>query len=672
MEKSLNLFDKEKLDLNHSKSYTELNDSSFQQPISDNDNIDERGRETGIKKFHSFTSNNNNISIKNNLFYYIKTYNIKKIKQILTEDYSQINIINKDGLTPLHFAVLIGNIEAVSLLLKRCANPNILSINEKQTPLHLAYLYKTRNNSEIIKLLLKYNADQNILDIHYKKPNDYLNINIANNKICFNQNSHSSSCSNKIIQSQTTNRNKNNSNSTKKINKINLDDIKTPIKYPCLKKYKEDSYIINDSIEEVLKNEDENNVTQIQNRNLYQEFLKIYYNKIKSKKKLLSPPIKNNYDTDTNRQEILSKKNSPMNSNKISTTTESDYIGCSNKCKKLLFNKKYNNINAIENFSKSCRQKIYNSNKKYYNTDMILPKAKINDFKYNNNKYITKINYFSNFSENINEQKKINLTEVNKQFNKFQEKKFNINNKINNNLLRNWLSEIGLLNYYPNFIFKNINNINFLINKIKHNPKNYNFDYIKQLLNIQKSGHCFRILTKLESDAGLIDNKIKNFFIENQNNDIFRNNNLLISISQDYCLHCCCIKNLKSVKKNDLRFFLIKYDLMNLYSNFVHNGFDNLNFVILQMYSRYVINDDMLINHFHIYDRVQRNILLSALEEELKKINYFLNSKEYDNYSNKDKVKYSNIFFDVNENYKECYKLKFDDVKKNSGDCYIY
>ena len=671
MDNNLNLFNTEELDLNNSQSYTELHISSLQPPISDNDKDDIGERETEIKKYIS--NNNDNDSTKKNIFYFIKINDIKKLEQILKNDFSQTNLTNEDGLTPLHFSVIIGNLEAVNLLLKNNVDPNILSINEKQTPLHLAYLYKTKNSTEIINLLIKYNADQNILDIHLKKPYEYIKTNITNNKIDFNQNSYSSSYSITINQSPSTQRNKNNSNSSKKNNKINLEDIITPIKYPCLKKYKEDSYSINDSLDVILKNEEENNVTQFQNNNIYQEFIKIYNDKINSEKKLTCSTVKNNDTNNSNIdricQEILSKKNSLMNSNKISTATESDCIGYITESKKILINKKNNNINIIENFSDSSKKKN-GCNTEYSTTDIISSKIKLNNLKYNNNKCVTEFNYIDNFSD-IDEKQKINLTEVNEYFNKFQEEKNNLTNKTSSNSLKNWLNQIGLLNYYQNFISNNINDINILINKIKIDQKYNNFDFMRHLLNIQKPGHCLRVLIKLESDAGLIDDKIKNFFIEDQNNDIY-NNNLHISISQNYCFDCCCIKNMKSVKKNDLRFFLTRYDLMNLYSNFVYNGFDNLNFVILQMYSSYIINDEMLINYFHIYDGVQRDILLNAFAAELKKINYFLNSKEYDNYDNKDKIKYSNIFFDVSENYKEYHNWKYEDDRKNNDGCGIF
>ena len=108
---------------------------------------------------------------------------------------------------------------------------------------------------------------------------------------------------------------------------------------------------------------------------------------------------------------------------------------------------------------------------------------------------------------------------------------------------------------------------------------------------------------------------------------------------------------------------------MDLCPNFNHNGFDLINYVILQMYSDNPINDDILENCFHIYNYEKRIIVLKALETEMKKINYFLDSNEYYNSSNKDRIKYENIIFKENEESKYIYEKN---NKKLCNDCLIY
>ena len=90
------------------------------------------------------------------------------------KDKSKINILNKEGISLLHIAIIKGNIEAIKNLLKLGANPDITSSNKKQTPLHFAYIYNNDKTEEIIKILKLNKANINILDKDDKKPIDYL------------------------------------------------------------------------------------------------------------------------------------------------------------------------------------------------------------------------------------------------------------------------------------------------------------------------------------------------------------------------------------------------------------------------------------------------------------------------------------------------------------------
>ena len=67
------------------------------------------------------------------------------------------------------------------------------------------------------------------------------------------------------------------------------------------------------------------------------------------------------------------------------------------------------------------------------------------------------------------------------------------------------------------------------------------------------------------------------------------------------------------------------------------------------MYSSFPINEDILENCFHIYDEKQRIITLKAIVAEMKKINKFLSSEEYNN-CDKNVIKYDNVFFEDDSN----------------------
>ena len=75
-----------------------------------------------------------------------------------------------------------------------------------------------------------------------------------------------------------------------------------------------------------------------------------------------------------------------------------------------------------------------------------------------------------------------------------------------------------------------------------------------------------------------------------------------------------------SKKKNDLKYFLNRYNLLKFYQNFYHNGFDMINFVMIQMFSSEPIDEIILENCFHIYEVEQRELVLKCIISEKNKI----------------------------------------------------
>jgi hypothetical protein len=258
----------------------------------------------------------------------------------------------------------------------------------------------------------------------------------------------------------------------------------------------------------------------------------------------------------------------------------------------------------------------------------------------------------------------------------------NTNNNIYNNNeildLKYWLSNIGLIEFLSNFTNNNVYDINNLVERMKSYQTKLRYETLESILKIRTPGYIFRILCKLEADAGLIDPKIVKFMLrEGINNSMIKStnndNNLNISITQSYyqCFNCCKLNQIKKQKKNDLKYFLLRYDLINLYQNFYHNGFDMIEYVIIQMYSSFPINDDILENYFHIYDEKQRANTLKAIVNEMKIINRFMNSDEYNNNCDKNKVKYDNVIFDENEN-REKSKIYVKNTTRNEADCILF
>jgi hypothetical protein len=224
----------------------------------------------------------------------------------------------------------------------------------------------------------------------------------------------------------------------------------------------------------------------------------------------------------------------------------------------------------------------------------------------------------------------------------------NDNNDENRNYLKTWLKNIDLFQYYNNFLENDVYDINKLVSLMKSNETKLKYDDIERLLGIKKPGHIFRILVKLEIDCELIDTKIVKFMIKKLNKETDKY--FQISISNGY--ECGCFKNNAiPIPKNELKTFLKRNNIMKFYQNFYHNGFELIEYVIIQMYSSFPINDDTLENCFHIYEEEDRVNVLKCIINEMEKINLFVNSKEYENRSDKDKIKYENIQLeDSNEN----------------------
>ena len=292
-----------------------------------------------------------------------------------------------------------------------------------------------------------------------------------------------------------------------------------------------------------------------------------------------------------------------------------------------------------------------NKKKNLFSTDKI--KVIMEDNYPNQNNKITEFNYLDNKNENQNIYKNDSYVDN--------------NNNININLtyLKYWLSNLGLLDYLNNFIQCEAYDINVLVERMKSYQTKIHFEDLESSLKIRIPGYNYRILCKLEADAGLIDPKIVKFMIrEGMSNEINKNNNMMrsinnrseknmnISLSQSsyyQCFNCCKMNQIKKHKKNDLKYFLLRYNLIHLYQNFAHNGFDMIEYVLIQMYSSFPINEDILENCFHIYDEKQRIITLKSIVAEMKKINRFLSSEEYNN-CDKNIIKYDNVFFEDDSN----------------------
>ena len=566
---------------------------------------------------------------KEYIFTLVNKNNNDKLFKLLNKDKSSINKLNKEGYALLHISIMKRNISMLNKLLQLKANPNIKTKNKKQTPLHFAYIYGKDKSKEIIKILISYKADENILDIYNKKPIDYLN-----------------------NQKENINNNSNSIHKTfKKIDNKILGDIDI-----CENNDNEDYTSLEDSLEQPIKkielsdihNKSRNNIIfTTENRTPIFKYPNLFNNIINNN--LMNNTYNKINKTDTQIfKEILTKKRSSLNfrnSNlKINKNYSTGFISADSTEEKTRSKNNKEKVRMITN--KDVVEFNYEESNSNSNIENNIITHNINTI---NNSMIN--NYNNNTSFNV--LNKETITE-NILFTKKYSNKPTINININIEL-KYWLDNLNLAEYLDNFIQNDIFDINILINQMNNPEHKLNYDSLESLLNIHKPGHIYRIFSALEISAGIINPNIGDFLVKknSRNNSNKNKNDLKLSVSREInssCVNCFRINFLFSQKKNDLNSFLSRYNLLKFYQNFYHNGFELINYVMAQMYSSDPIDEFILENCFHIYEKKDREKVLKCLLNEKNKIDYFLDSNEYLKFSSKHSIKYEDIIFEKKEN----------------------
>ena len=191
--------------------------------------------------------------------------------------------------------------------------------------------------------------------------------------------------------------------------------------------------------------------------------------------------------------------------------------------------------------------------------------------------------------------------------------------------LRDWLISCDLLCYYNLLIENNMYDIDKCISDLQNNKINISYKDIEDI-GIRKPGHIFRLLLKLEIDSGILDNNLFNYILSKFNMSSSISNNIILT-SSITDINCCGIcnknKNYQSyIKRNDCAyndiFTFLKYkDLWKYKENFLHNGFDQLEYVLLQLFSKYTYDKEIMNDCFHIYiDKDKKNVLNKLYEEK--------------------------------------------------------
>ena len=208
-------------------------------------------------------------------------------------------------------------------------------------------------------------------------------------------------------------------------------------------------------------------------------------------------------------------------------------------------------------------------------------------------------------------------------------------------------------------IEKKMYKIDSYINDLQEGISSLTYNDLEKI-GIKKPGHIFRILIKLDIDSNVIDNNLFNFIIEKINYRSFTTTTLAMTSSVNdinccginICSNDCKYGNKKSQRNpifnfSDLSSFLRVNSLTKFKGNFVYNGFDKIEFILIQMFSKYIFDQKILNDYLHIYINKDKIKLLNKL------------------YSIKSSIAKE---FGIEVDYNEYYKMIGKKSKKNFND----
>ena len=344
----------------------------------------------------------------------------------------------------------------------------------------------------------------------------------------------------------------------------------------------------------------------------------------------------------------------------------------------------YRNNNIIINKNRSC----FNNNKYFYEINS-LNNTTFSSVKNNsrnnlrpmpNRNSITSNSFSNNSYYNNNSYKNNNTSSF--IINDYYNNKYPINSyKINQNnkliKFRDWLISCDLLCYYNTLVKNHMYNIDKYIENISANKINIiSFKDIEEF-GIRKPGHIFRLLIKLQIDAGKIDYNLYKFITDKFNINTTSNNGAMTtSYNEVNCfgLNCCLSNNTNSNKKisqnnnmneNEISYydifsFLKMNNLLKFKENFIHNGFDQIDYILIQLFSKYTFNKKILNDYMHIYLEEDKNYILKILYREKKKICNLLGIQYNDDEIKK--ILYNDYINNtLNESYANSYQNNHDD-----------
>jgi hypothetical protein len=251
----------------------------------------------------------------------------------------------------------------------------------------------------------------------------------------------------------------------------------------------------------------------------------------------------------------------------------------------------------------------------------------------------------------------------------------------------NWLKEIDLLIYLSIFLKKKIYSLQKTIFDLSQKRIIITPNDIRNL-GINIPGHVYRIFTKLELDAGLIDKKIFEYLLklkldEDEQNKYSINKEKegeesCQSIYECGSCNCCSLKRshvkiMVDKKTNGEIIPILNLDKwlknINMYKyklNFIKKGFDKIEFFILQMFSSIPLEEKIFEKEIGIDNNNDIDLIILQLNKDVKLIsNKFKKKRSASVKLDKDKGNKYQLTNNTTESEKKM-------MRNSSYDCYIF
>ena len=262
------------------------------------------------------------------------------------------------------------------------------------------------------------------------------------------------------------------------------------------------------------------------------------------------------------------------------------------------------------------------------------------------------LNTFSNnFNNKSNKYASLKISELDNNTNSFLLKNINKSDELNicspqtiqNDILsrlRDWLISCDLLCYYNLLIKNDMYDIDFYIKNLKENKINISYKDIEDI-GIKKPGHIFRFLLRLQIDSGVLNEQMCNLIINKFSTNLLTTIGLTASTNIVKCCGmtllkqngdesnyqenkniCCTLSDTdnNSNNYNDIFGFLKNKGLLEFKENFIHNGFDQIDYIFIQLFSNFKFNKEILNDYMHIYSDKDKRKVIKQLYEEKRKV----------------------------------------------------